>query len=203
MSATDVWAAGFSVRCQKTRQRQWEGSSRNLSPFPAHCVVWVYGTRRDAWRAIPGTASGAWEPLMAAINTSTCLWLHSYVVPQNTTRDLTGLTAVSPGPPFDSRSALVRSRCTCSSASRTRYIFYWRTFFINQETPRRSIKTGRLALVPTKPHGLESNFFLFWIVKGSNYKTEISSHKNMTNQNILFEQNHISEPEIPRLKRSH
>lgn len=128
VSAADVWAAGFSVWCQKTRQPPASGLQSEPSPFPAHRVVWVYGTRRDAWRAVPGTAPGAWEPLMAAINTSTCLWLHSYVVPQHTTRELTGLTAVSPEPPFDSRPALVRSRCTCSSASRTRYVFYWRTF---------------------------------------------------------------------------
>lgn len=68
------------------------GLQSEPSPFPAHCVVWVYGTRGDAWRAIPGTAPAAWEPLMAAINTSTCLWLHSYVVPQNPARELTGPT---------------------------------------------------------------------------------------------------------------
>lgn len=104
---------------------------------------------------------------MAAINTSTCLWLHSYVVPQNTTRDLTGLTAVSLGPPLDSRSALVRSCCTCSSASRTRYIFYWWTFLTNQETPRLNIKLGDYPLAPTNLTVWNpGHFFFFFLICG-------------------------------------
>lgn len=146
-------------------------------------IVWVYGTRRDAWRTIPGTAPGAWESLMAAINTSTCLWLHGYVVPQNTTRDLTGLTAVSLGPPLDSRSALVRSCCTCSSASRTRYIFYWWTFLTNQETPRLSIKLGDYPLAPTKLTVWNPGHFFFFsplhlrILKGSITKQKSATIK--------------------------